>query len=105
LRGRLDAFGNHRLGQHAGGGDDARGNRHVALVAEDVPHEALVELDVLDVQLLDVAQRRTAGAEIIQADANPASTAFLDDDFRAGMIHRRAVSVTSMPKPTSITPG
>src|SRR5690606_8072511 len=44
----------------------------VARVVRHVAHEALIDLDQVDLELLEVAQRRVAGPEIVERDLDAA---------------------------------
>jgi hypothetical protein len=64
----LHALGNHLEAQLVGHGDDGLGEGPVAPVGGQVLDEALVDLDDVDVELLQVGQGRIAGAEIVDGD-------------------------------------
>ncbi len=67
---RLDALGHHRLAQAVrqpdGRGDDGRRTR----VADHPGHERPVELELVERQLVQVGQRRVAGAVVVHRDAH-----------------------------------
>src|SRR5471030_508165 len=70
LAGRFNAFGQHRhLQRLAEGDDDAHDGRAVALV-ESVPDEGVVDLELIQRQPVQIRQRRIAGAEIVEREAD-----------------------------------
>ena len=69
---RLYPLGQYVQAQPVGQGDDGAGDRGVARVFQDVAHKSLVDLDLVQGQALEVAQRRVAGAEIIQCKTDTA---------------------------------
>ena len=56
----------HRVCQH----DDGVRNGCVVGVVQDALHKALVDLDLVQRQALEVAQRRIAGAKVVQRKAH-----------------------------------
>lgn len=65
LRGRFHALGHDLQAQIVGHGDHRRSDLHVVLAVRNVLDEAAVDLDDIDREFLQVAQRRVAGPEII----------------------------------------
>ncbi|MCY1183947.1 hypothetical protein D9M73_246030 [compost metagenome] len=66
----LQALGNHLAPKGPGQTDHRPGQRQIVMVMEDVAHEGLVDLDGAGRQALEVAQRRVAGAEIVQRETH-----------------------------------
>ena len=67
---RLDALGDHFEPEAAPERDDRAHDRGIVGVLGHVAHEALVDLDALHRELLDVAERGIAGAKIVDRDRN-----------------------------------
>jgi hypothetical protein len=67
----LDAFGNGRGLQAVGELDDAAGKRLGSDVVGDLVDEALVNLDDLDREAPEVAERGVAGSEVVDRQRNP----------------------------------
>ena len=66
----FDAFGHDPEMQATGHGDDGGDDGRVVLVYRDISHESLVDLDDVDGQALEIAQRGITGAEIIDGNAD-----------------------------------
>jgi hypothetical protein len=73
LLGSLDAFGGDLHAQAARHGEHRTRDRHVVLVMRQVAHEAVVELDGVHGEALEVAKRGVAGAEIVHREAHAAA--------------------------------
>ena len=65
LLGGFDAFGDNFEFQVVGHGDHRGGDFHVVLVVRDFVDEAAIDLDDVDREFLQIAQRRVPGAEVI----------------------------------------
>ena len=68
---RLDALGDRRRLQAVGELDDAAGERLGSDVVGDLVDEALVDLDDLDREAPEIAQRRVAGSEVVDREGDP----------------------------------
>jgi len=65
LFGVLHPFGDHRQLQAVGEGDDGAGDGGVVVVVGQAGDERLVDLQDVDGQALEVAERGVAGAEVV----------------------------------------
>src|SRR5699024_402963 len=61
----LDALGDHLQAEAVAEGDDGGGDLAVGAVLADVPHEAAVDLQQVDIELAQVGERRVARAEVV----------------------------------------
>src|SRR3954452_9264708 len=64
----LDALGDDRETEAVAEGDDGFGDRAVVLVAGQSVDERTVDLEAVDRQLLEVCERRVAGAEVVDCE-------------------------------------
>ena len=64
----LDPFGDDAHLEPAGEGDDCVDDRLVGAVERDVAHEPLIDLEHVDREVAYEAQRRRAGAEVVERD-------------------------------------
>src|SRR4029079_15632405 len=67
---RLDALGDDLEVQAVPEAHDGAHDRGVARVSRDVAHEALFDFQPVDREVLDVGERRIAGAEVVNGDAD-----------------------------------
>ena len=76
LLARLDSFGDRPKTERVGQGDDGRDDGRVARVTAQPVDEGLVDLQHVDGEAAEVAERRVAGAEIVddELDAERASS-------------------------------
>ena len=65
---RLDALRRDLKLQASSQADDGGDDRLVVGILLQVPHEAAVDLDMIDRELLQMGQRGVAGAEIVESD-------------------------------------
>ena len=65
---RLDSFGHDHELQAVGHGDDGAHDGRVVGVRRDLRDEAAVDLQIVEREVLEVAQRGVAGAEVVDAD-------------------------------------
>ncbi|MCO5595358.1 hypothetical protein L7F22_049400 [Adiantum nelumboides] len=72
LLGGLDALGDGRAAHRARDLDDGAGEREVGRVGADAGDEGAVDLDRLRRELLEPGQRRVAGAEVVDGEADAA---------------------------------
>ncbi|EGQ64215.1 hypothetical protein GGI1_24136, partial [Acidithiobacillus sp. GGI-221] len=72
---RFHSLGNHFQAQHAAGGDDRRDDGEILGIVDHVAHKALVDLDGMGGELLEVGQGGVAGAEVVEGDAHPQAMA------------------------------
>ena len=70
MKGVLDAFGDGPKPQCVGHVDDAAHDGLVLLAARDPPHEGPVDLEVVDREPAQVAQRRVPGTEVVEGELN-----------------------------------
>ena len=68
--GRLHAFGDDGAAERGGKADDAFDDRQILGIPQHVAHKALVDLEHAGGQAAQVGQRRVAGAEVIEREAN-----------------------------------
>src|SRR5215470_15689324 len=68
LLARLHAFGDHLELQAVPEADDGAHDHRVVGIGGQIAHEALVDLQPVDRELLHVSERRIAGAEIVDRD-------------------------------------
>jgi len=66
----LDAFGGDRHAEAAAERDDRADDRLRIVIGIEVAHERLVDLDLVERERAQIAQRRVAGAEIVHRDAH-----------------------------------
>src|SRR6202789_3476539 len=71
LAGCFDAFGNHFEVKMMGQGHDQAGDFTAFHVLLDPANERAIDLQNVDGKASDAAERRMAGAKIIDAEANP----------------------------------
>src|SRR5690606_31730073 len=69
LRVRLDAFGGRRLAERLAAADDGAHDRLLLDVAGNALHERAVDLDLVEGEAAQIAQRRVAGPEVVHGDA------------------------------------
>ena len=79
----FDAFGEDRQVEAAAHDDGGRGDGRIDRVVDDVAHEGLVDLDLVEGKARQVGERRVAGAEIVerQLDAECLQLAAHGDGF------------------------
>ena len=70
LRGFLDALGGRLHAERMGEFGDRADDRAGAVAGQQVLDEAAVDLDLVEREALQIAQRRIAGAEIVERDAD-----------------------------------
>src|SRR3954447_5144062 len=70
LRG-LDALGDHVEPEPAREGDDHADEARVAAVRAQPVDEGLGDLEAVERQRVQIAQRRVAGAEVVECDPDP----------------------------------
>src|SRR5947199_98672 len=68
---QLAALGDHVHLQAVGHRDDRARDGNVVLGMRQVAHEAPVHLEVVDRKELEVAERRIAGAEVVDGEVHP----------------------------------
>src|SRR5690606_8675010 len=78
LFGALDAFGDHLHVQVASELNDDAHDVAVIRILQQIAGEALVDLDLVQRQAPQVAQRGIAGAEVIQPDTHPGGLELLE---------------------------
>src|SRR3984893_497203 len=66
----LDAFGRHREAERVREGDDGLDDRRVLGVLAEAVNERLVDFQDVDGKQLEVAERRLARAEVVDADVH-----------------------------------
>ena len=102
LRGFLDPFGGGLDAERVGELGDRADDRARALAGEQVLDEAAVDLELVEREALQIAQRRIAGAEIVERDADAERSAAQWSSFRVASLPSRKIdSVIS----TSSRPG
>src|ERR1035438_7332165 len=74
LRVGFDALGDHAHLQVARHGNDGGDNGAGVTVVRQVADKATVDLQGVDGELLQVGERRVAGAEVVQCDADACRT-------------------------------
>src|SRR5687768_5906487 len=84
LLGRLHAFGEHRDAEAAAEADDRADDRSRLGVVDHVLNEAAVDLDLVEREHPEIAQRRITGAEIVHRDADAQCLQPLEGCQRAG---------------------
>lgn len=82
LLGVLDPFRGHVNAHGVAEIHDGRDDRGVAVVAGEVLNEALVDLDVVDRELLEVDQRGEARPEIVEGDGDAGLVQLAQDEGR-----------------------
>ena len=88
----LDALGHGPQAEAAAEVDDGLHDRRVGIVAHEVADERAVDLQLVDRQVLEDAERRVAGAEVVDRDADAGRDEPLDDAQRAlGVGHQRVL--------------
>src|SRR3569623_31602 len=70
LLGGLDALGNHVEAERMGHGDDGGDDGGVIFAVSDVAHEGADEYEGLARKTLEIAERRIAGAEVVDGEAH-----------------------------------
>ena len=71
LRRRLDALDDHPHAQRPGQGDHGVNHVRIGAVRAQGAHERAVDLEHVDGEPVQEAQRRVAGAEIVDRQADP----------------------------------
>ena len=82
LRLRLDALGGHGHAERLRHRDDRRDDRSAAVIGFDFREEAAVDLQVIDREFAQVAQRRVAGAKVIERDGDVEAAKFFEHAYR-----------------------
>ncbi len=71
MRDIFDPVGHHGQPQSVGEVDNGGNDQGIVGVVAERGHEVLVDLDHVDRELLQVGQRRIAGAEVVQGHSYP----------------------------------
>src|ERR1700694_4947604 len=71
LLGVFDALSGRRQTEAACEPENGTDDHHAFIVFADAVHKAAVDLDLVEMQRLQLPERRIAGAEIIESDSNP----------------------------------
>src|ERR1051326_2739023 len=86
----LDAFRDDFEAEGVGHGDDGGDDGGAVRVGVDVADEGLVDLERVDREALEVGERRVAGAEVVERDADAELLQLREDPQRdLGRLHRR----------------
>src|SRR5437763_756227 len=86
----LHTLGDHRQAQAVGQMDDGIHDGQVAAVAVDALDEGTVDLQPVDMEPLQVAQRRVAGAEVVDGEPDPQLAQLVQRlDGTLGILHHR----------------
>src|SRR3569832_1873347 len=87
----LHYFGNHREYETLTNGHDGTGDGLIVGIVRYVTHERFVDLELIDRQAFEVAQRGIAGAEVVDRDGDAQLLEAIEHAQRpAGLLHDQA---------------
>ena len=85
----VDEFGHRLHAQHLRHVGEAAHGGFVEWVVDHVAHELPVDLQKVDRQRLQIAERRRAGAEVVERHAHAHGAHLVDEDGRVGHVRHR----------------
>src|SRR4029079_10056411 len=89
LRAGLDALGDRAQAEAARDVDDRRDDRGVLVLGPEAVDEGAVDLDRVDRDALQARERRVAGAEVVEQDADAAGAKLLSRGARRGDVREQ----------------
>src|SRR6202035_3278477 len=102
LPGIFNAFGRRRQAEAARKPEDRLDDHLAFMVGVEAIDETAIDLDLVEMQLLQLSERRITGAEIIESDAHPRVPQLIDHLPRhLEIIHERALGDLKL-EPTRI---
>ena len=92
LLGGLDALGHDRHAEQVGELDDREDDGVARAILFQVGDEALVDLDDVDREALEVGERGVAGSEVVEGERHAELLQLVEDDERPfGVLHEDAL--------------
>jgi hypothetical protein len=92
---RLDALGDHAQSEAVRHQDDSRGDRRVVRVCRQVVHKRAVDLQPVDPESLEVAQRGVPRAEVVDGDADAHLADLVQDARRSRVLDGGPLAISS----------